>query len=99
MEGERLILLDSSGDQRSCENIGIILRKNGFPGGSDSKESTYNTGDPGDTGSVPGLGRSPGEGNGSSLQHSCLENSMNRGAGRARVHRVTKQWHTTEQLT
>ena len=99
MEGERLILLDSSGDQRSCENIGIILRKNGFPGGSDSEESTYNTGDPGDTGSVPGLGRSLGEGNGSSLQHSCLENSMNRGAGRARVHGVTKQWHTTEQLT
>ena len=44
----------------------------GFPGGSDSKESTYNTGD---QGSIPGFRRSPGEGNGYSLQYSCLENS------------------------
>ena len=42
-----------------------------FPGGSDGKESTCNAGD---LGSVPGLGRSPGEGNGYSLQYSCLEN-------------------------
>ena len=48
----------------------------GFPGGSDSKESACNVGDPG---SVPGLGRSPGEGNGNPLQYSCLENSMDRG--------------------
>ena len=45
----------------------------GFPGGSDGKASVCNAGDPG---SVPGLGRSPGEGNGSPLQHSCLENPM-----------------------
>ena len=45
----------------------------GFPGGSDSKESACNVGDPG---SIPGSGRSPGEGNGSPLQYSCLENSM-----------------------
>ena len=44
-----------------------------FPGGSDGKESAYNTGD---LGLIPGLGRSPGEGNGYSLQYSCLENSM-----------------------
>ena len=44
-----------------------------FPGGSDSKASAYNVGDPG---SVPGLGRSPGEGNGNPLQYSCLENPM-----------------------
>ena len=44
-----------------------------FPGGSDGKASVY---DVGDTGSIPGLGRSPGEGNGNPLQHSCLENSM-----------------------
>ena len=52
----------------------------GFPGGSDSKESACNAGDPG---MIPGLGRSPGEGNGNTLQYSCLENSMDReGPGR-----------------
>ena len=45
----------------------------GFPGGSDGKASAYNVGDPG---SIPGLGRSLGEGNGNPLQYSCLENSM-----------------------
>ena len=45
----------------------------GFPGGSDSKESAHNVGD---LGSVPGLGKSPGEGKGYPLQHSGLENSM-----------------------
>ena len=57
------------------------------PGGSDGKESTYNAGDPG---SISGLGRSPGEGNGNPLQYSCLENFMDRGAWRATVHGVTK---------
>ena len=42
-----------------------------FPGGSDSKASAYNAGDPG---SIPGSGRSPAEGNGNPLQYSCLEN-------------------------
>ena len=45
----------------------------GFPGGSDGKASACNVGDPG---SIPGSGRSPGEGNGNPLQDSCLENSM-----------------------
>ena len=49
-----------------------------------------NAGDERDTGSVPGSGRSPGEGNGNSLQCSCLENSMDRGAWRATVHGVTE---------
>ena len=49
----------------------------GFPGGSDGKASACNAGD---QGSIPGLGRSPGEGNGNPLQHSCLENPMDRGA-------------------
>ena len=49
----------------------------GFPGGSDSKESARNTGDPG---LILGLGGSPGEGNGKQLQYSCLENSMGSGA-------------------
>jgi len=44
-----------------------------FPGGSDGKASAYNEGDPG---SIPGLGRSPGEGNGNLLQYSCLGNPM-----------------------
>ena len=44
----------------------------------------------GDTGSIPGLGRTPGEGNGNTLQYSCLENSMDRGAWKATVHGVTK---------
>ena len=48
----------------------------GFPCGSDSNESACNMGDPG---LIPGLGRSPGEGNGNPLQYSCLENPMDRG--------------------
>ena len=49
----------------------------GFSGGSDGKKSIYNARD---LDSIPGLGRSPREGNGNSLQYSCLENSMDRGA-------------------
>ena len=48
-----------------------------FPGGSDGKASVYNAGDPG---SSPGLGRSPGEGNGNPFQYYCLENLMDKGA-------------------
>ena len=54
------------------------------------KNQPANAGDAGDAGSVPGLGRSPGGGRGNPLQYSCLENPMDRGAGRARVHRVAK---------
>ena len=61
----------------------------GFPGGSDGKESTCNVGD---LGSVPGSGRSLGEGNGNTLQSSCLKNPMDRGAWWATVHGVTKSW-------
>ena len=53
------------------------IPKDDFPGGSDSKASAYNAGD---QGSIPGLGRSPGEGNGNPLQYSCLENPMDGGA-------------------
>ena len=62
-------------------------KKRDFLGGLDAKESACNVGD---LGSIPGLGRSPGEGNGSPLQYSCLENSMDRGAWRATVHGVSK---------
>ena len=67
----------------------ILYTKWGFPGGSDSKESAFNAGDPG---SIPGWGRSPGEGNGNPLQYSCLENSVDRGAWQATVHGVAKSW-------
>ena len=58
-----------------------------IPGSSDGKVSACNAGDPG---SIPGLGRSPGEGNGHPLQHSCLENSMDGEAWWATVHGVAK---------
>ena len=61
----------------------------GFPGGSEVKASAWNAGDPG---SIPGLGRSPGEGNGNPLQYSCLEDPMDRGAWWDTVHTVTKIW-------
>ena len=59
----------------------------GFPGCSDGKESASNAGDPG---SMPGSGRSPGEGNGNPLQHFCLGNLVDRGTWWATVHGVTK---------
>ena len=58
-----------------------------FPGSSDGKASAYNVGDPS---SIPGSGRSPGEGNGNPLQYSCPENPMDRGAWGAIVHGVAK---------
>ena len=68
----------------------------GFPGDSDSKESACNGEDPG---SIPGLGRSPGEGKGNPFQDSCLENSMDGGAWQATVHGVAKESDMTEQLS
>ena len=59
-----------------------------FPGGSDAKESAYNAEDPG---SIPGLGRSLGEGNGYPLQYSCLKNSIDRVAWQVIVHGVEKE--------
>ena len=58
-----------------------------IPGGSDGKESDHNAGE---LGSISGLGRSPEEGNGNSLQYPCLENFMDRGEWQATVHEVTK---------
>ena len=59
----------------------------GFLGGSDGKDSACNVGD---LGSLPGLGRSPGEGKGYPLQYSCLGNPKNRGAWRTTVDGVTE---------
>ena len=67
----------------------------GFPGGSDGKETVCNAGD---LGSIPGLGRSPGEGNGKPLQYSCLENLMGREAWGSTVNGVSES-DMTEQLT
>ena len=61
-----------------------------LPGGSVVKNPPANAGEEGDTGSIPGLGRSPGEGNDNLLQYSCLENPMDRGAWRAAVHGATE---------
>ena len=62
----------------------------GFPGGTVVKNLLVSAGDTGDMGPIPGLGRSPGEGNGNPLQYSRLENSMDRGGWWAIVHRAAK---------
>ena len=66
-----------------------LLVKWDLPGGSDGKASAYNAGEPG---SIPGSGRSSGEGNGNPLQYSCLENSIDQGAWRATVCGIAKSW-------
>ena len=76
----RLKRLSSSSSSREDSSIWL-------PWYSEDKASACNAGDPG---SIPGLGRSPGEGNGNPLQYSCLENPMDRGAWRATVHGVAK---------
>ena len=75
----------------------IIRSSSGFPGGSVSKESTYNAGDTKDVGSIPGSGSFPGVGNGNPFQYSCLENLMDRGAWWSPW--SCKESDTTEQLT
>ena len=82
---ERVVLADND---RSLVN-------KGFPGGSSVKNLPDNVGD---MVSIPGSGRSPGEGNGNPLQYSCLENPMGRGAWWATVHRVAKESDMTWQL-
>ena len=67
-----------------------IMLLQGFPGGSDGNESACSAGD---LGSISGLRRSLGEGNGSPLQYSCLDNSMDRGAWRATVYGLQRVRH------
>ena len=78
--------LQYSGLENSMDCIVYGISKS-LPGGSVGKESACNAGD---TGLIPGLERSPGGGHGNPPQYSCLENSMDRGAWRATIHRVTK---------
>ena len=68
------------------------MKSQGFPSGSAVKNLPASVGD---LGLIPGLGRSPGEGNGSPLQYSCLENSMDREAWWATAHGLAKESDTT----
>ena len=71
----------------------------GLPRGLSGKESACNAGDAGGVGSIPALGRSPGEGNGNPLQYSCLGNPMDREARWATVHGVAKRQTTLKRLS
>ena len=71
----------------TTERLHSLIHNFSIPGGSDGKESACNGGD---LGLTPGQGRSPGGGNGSPLQYTCLENLMDRGAWQAIAHRVAK---------
>ena len=86
--GRGMVGWDELGDWD--RHIYPTAHKMGFPDGSAGKESTRNAGDTGDAGSIPGSGRSPGRGNGSPLQYSCLEDPTDRGAWWATVHGVTE---------
>ena len=63
------------------------------------KNPPANAGEARDVASIPQSGRSPGEGDGTPLQYSCLENPMNRGAWQATVNRITKSWTQLKQLS
>ena len=84
-----------------CHIIDTSLSFNGFPSDSvvKKKKSSCNAGAARDSSSIPGLGRSPGEGHGNPLQYSCLENPMDRAAWWARVHRVAKSRTGLKQLS
>ena len=71
----------------------------GFPGGSVIKNLPANAVDAREASSVPGLGTSPGGGNGNPLQYSCWDNPMDRGAWQATVLRVSKSWTQLKQLS
>ena len=70
-----ILIMRTTEEKKQIE--GVYTDPGGFPGGSDSEVSACNAGDPA---SIPGSGRSPGEGNGNPLKYSCLENPINEGA-------------------
>ena len=83
----------------SLDNLKLYFTHNCFeyaPSGSEVKASACNAGD---LGSIPGSRRSPREGNGNTLQYSCLENPLDGGAWWATVHRVTKSWIQLSDFT
>ena len=75
-----------------CSYIHVSITEWGLPGGTVVNNLPANAGDTGDTVLIPGSGRSPGIGNGTPLQYSCLKNPMDRGAWWATVHGVAKSW-------
>ena len=83
----------------TCVNLIQHCYSIDFPDDSVGKKYACNAGDTGDTGSIPGSGRSPGGGNGNLLQYSCLENPMDRGAWQATVHRVSKSRTQLKRLS
>ena len=76
-DGGKMGRLDKRFRKQKWTGFSLLRYREGFPSGSDGKASAYNVGD---LGSIPGLGRSPGEGNGNPLQYSWLENPMDREA-------------------
>ena len=83
----------SEGQHHILESSDKVLgTRSDFPGGAVVKNLPANAGATGDVCSIPGLGRSPGVGNGIPLQYSCLENYMGREASQDTVCRVTKNW-------
>ena len=98
----RTVIIGKTDDSSQCCQGGGVLEPHtlllGFPGSSGCKEPTSQCRRHKRYEFNPGSGRSPGEGNGNPLQYSCLGNPMDRGAWRARVHRVTKSWTQLSDL-
>ena len=91
-EEPEITLPTSVQSQKKQENSRKISTSASFPGGSESKASACNVGDPG---LIPGSGRSPGKGNGNPLQYSCLGNLMRRRDWQATVHGIAEELDTT----
>ena len=90
LDGSHVVVQSRKAHQYETADVLIVFGLcQGFPGGSEVKASACNAGD---LGSIPGSGRSPGEGTGNPYQYSCLENPMDREAWWATVHGVTKSW-------
>ena len=83
--GDKRTLLREDGTKEGLKDAKRLL----LPGGLKGEESACQAGD---TGSIPGSGRSPGEGNSNPLQYSCLGNLIDRGARQATVHGITRSW-------